>query len=275
MSDREARNSERELIRRVRRGDQKAKEELIRSNQGLVIHIAKRYAFSPDVLPDVIAEGNMGLLKALEKYDEKKNVKFGTYAFFWIKRFVLRAVLREFEIFKIPERIQEIRERMQEVKRGYELRLGRKPTDAELAEELKLPLEIVRKVRKKADQVRIVSSDFRDGEREGNLFDIVDFHTDGDRDLWGVLRNKDILNRIFARIRSREKRANIDVWMRVLELHFGLAGHFPHSYKEIAEELDVSRQRVHQIIKVCLRKLQKEWMEIRHEESGKADTERS
>jgi RNA polymerase primary sigma factor len=75
------------LLKRIKKGDKKAKEQFVKENQGLVIYLAKMYAFTPDILPDLIAEGNIGLLKAVDKFDIRKNEKFGTYAYFWIKRF--------------------------------------------------------------------------------------------------------------------------------------------------------------------------------------------
>ncbi len=254
-----------QVIKRIRKGDRKAKEQFARDNQGLVIYLAKRYAFSPDILPDLIAEGNMGLLKAIDKFDFKKKVKFGTYAYFWIKRFIIRAIMKEFEVLKIPERYQEFREQVEEMKRDYMFKNGRNPTDREIASTLKLPLEIVKKLKKYASQVRIISSDYYDGEKQVDLFEVVDFNKKGEQGLWELLRNKDILEKIFERLKKKEKRANIEIWLKVLEMYYGLGGGIQRSYKEIANELNVSRQRVHQIKKICLQKLKKEWKAMKKE----------
>ncbi|MCM8810856.1 MAG: sigma-70 family RNA polymerase sigma factor, partial [Candidatus Omnitrophica bacterium] len=120
---------EKKIITKIRKGDKKLRDEFIKKNQGLVIHIAKKYAFSPEILPDLIAEGNMGLIRAIEKFDYRKKVKFGTYAYFWIKRFVLRAIMKEFEILKIPERYHEFKEKMDEINNIYNLKYGRYATD--------------------------------------------------------------------------------------------------------------------------------------------------
>ncbi|MCD6220561.1 sigma-70 family RNA polymerase sigma factor, partial [bacterium] len=254
---------EKEIIKKIRKGNEKLKQEFIKKNQGLVIHIAKKYAFTPEFLPDLIAEGNMGLLRALEKFDFRKKVKFGTYAYFWIKRFVLRAIMKEYEILKIPEKYQEFREKLEEIKRNYALKYGREPTDKEIAQETKLPVEIIKKLKKFSEQVRVISSDFYNGEKDVDLFEIFSFKKEKERELWEILRNKDILNKIFTRLKEKEKRANIDLWLKVLKLHFGLGGNRPHSYKEIAAQMNVSRQRIHQIIKICLKRLRKEWEGIR------------
>ena len=258
---------EKNLIERIRKGDVKAKEEFVKRNQGLVIYIAKKYAFSSDILQDLVAEGNMGLLRALEKYDFRKKVKFGTYAYFWIKRFVLRAVIREFEIFRIPERVQEFREKLARVKKNYQLEFGRLPTDVEISKEIKVSLEVIKKLKKYSKQVRVVSSGYYDGEKETDLFEVLDFEKNKESSVWEILMNKDILEEIFSRLRKKEKRANVDMWLEILKLHFGIEDGIQRSYKEIAVKFGVSRQRIHQIIKICLEKLQDEWKEMQNESS--------
>lgn len=267
---------ERKIIERIRKGDTKLKEKFTKKNQGLVIHIAKKYAFSPEILQDLIAEGNMGLLKAIEKFDCRKRVKFGTYAYFWIKRFILRAIMKEFEILKIPERYHELNEKMEEIKRNYNLKYGRDPTDIEMAKELKIPVSIYRKLKKYSEPITIISSDFYNGEKEIDLFDIVDLtHNRKGEGMWDILRRKDILNKIFERLKNKEKRAKVDIWFKVLKLHFGLENGILYSYKEIAEKLGVTRQRIHQIMKISLKKLRKEWEEMKNEGFGKFNSDNS
>ncbi len=256
---------ERKIITRIRKGDKKLREEFIKKNQGLIIHIAKKYAFSNEILPDLIAEGNMGLIRAIEKFDFRKKVKFGTYAYFWIKRFVLRALMKEFEILKIPERYHEFKEKMDEINNTYNLKFGRDATDEELARELKLPLNIVKKFKKYSDDLTIISSDYYNGEKDVDLFELIDTTGKKTEKFWEILRNKDILDKIFERIKKKEKRANVDVWCKVLKLHYGLENGIQYSYKEIAKKLGVTRQRVHQIKKICLKKLRKEWEEMKNE----------
>ncbi|MCM8772507.1 MAG: sigma-70 family RNA polymerase sigma factor [Candidatus Omnitrophica bacterium] len=256
---------EKEIIMRIRKGDKTLKEEFIKKNQGLVYHIARKYAFSPEILPDLIAEGNVGLMKAIEKFDFRKKVKFGTYAYFWIKRFILRAIMKEFEILKVPERYHEFKEKIDEINNIYNLKYGRDATDEELAKELKVPLNIVKKLKKYSDEFKIISSDFYDGEKDVDLFDIINLNNKKTEKMWEVLRNKDILNKIFERIKKKEKRANVDIWFKVLRLYYGLEDGVQYSYKEIAEKLGVTRQRIHQIKKICLKKLKEEWEEMKNE----------
>ena len=210
--------------------------------------------------------------KALEKFDFKKKVKFGTYAYFWVKRFILRAIMKEFEVLKVPEKIHEFKEKLDNLKREYELKYAREPTDAEIAKELKLPVEMVRKLKKYSEQVRVISSDFYNGEKEADLFEIIKFKEGEEANFWKILRNKDILEKIFENLKKKEKKAKIDKWLWVLKLHYGLENGVTYSYKEIAEKLGVSRQRVHQIIKMCVKKLQKEWEEMKNEKLIETDT---
>ena len=264
--------SDAELILRIRKGDRPALEEFAKRNQGLVIHIARKYTYSPDVLSDLIAEGNIGLLRALEKYDFKRNVKFGTYAYFWIKRFVVRAIMKEFELFRVPERVQEFRDRYEQIKRNYQVEYGSSPSDEEIGRRLKVPLVVLQKLKGPAGGQRVISPVIYDGEKESDLFQILDFGKGDESDFWEILRNKDILEKIFERLRKREKRANIELWIKALKLHFGLEGSSPMIYMEISRELDVSRQRIHQIIKVCLKKLRVEWRELEHEKGAGIDS---
>lgn len=265
---------EMEILKRIKKGDKKAKEQFTKDNQGLVIYLAKKYAFTPDILPDLIAEGNMGLLKAVEKFDASKKVKFGTYAYFWIKRFIIRAIIREFEILKIPERYQELKDKVEEVKREYILKNGRVPNENEIAKVLNLPVEVLKKLKKYSSKVKIISSDFYNGEKQIDLFDIRDFSKKEEISTWEILRNKDLLKSIFNRLREKEKRANVDIWFKVLDMYYGLNGKVPMSYKEISKELNVSRQRINQIKKICLQRLTMEWEEMKKEEEKKDDRDK-
>ncbi|MCM8766486.1 MAG: sigma-70 family RNA polymerase sigma factor [Candidatus Omnitrophica bacterium] len=266
---------EKKIITKIRKGDKKLRDEFIKKNQGLVIHIAKKYAFSPEILPDLIAEGNMGLIRAIEKFDYRKKVKFGTYAYFWIKRFVLRAIMKEFEILKIPERYHEFKEKMDEINNIYNLKYGRYATDEELAKELKIPLTIVKKFKKYSEEFTIISSDFYDGEKDVDLFDLINTTGKKTEKFWEILRNKDILNKIFERLKEKEKRANVDVWFEVIKLHYGLEDGIQYSYKEIAKKLGLTRQRIHQIKKICLKKLKEEWEAMKNEKIEKSYSDNS
>ncbi|MGC8976794.1 MAG: sigma-70 family RNA polymerase sigma factor [Candidatus Ratteibacteria bacterium] len=258
-------DEEKEIIKRIREGDKKLEAQFIKKNQGLVFHIAKKYAFTPEILHDLISEGNMGLLKAIEKFDFRRKVKFGTYAYFWIKRFILRAIMREFEILKIPEKYHEFKEKIEEIENFYNLKYGRDPKDEELARELKIPVNVVKKFKKYANEIKVISSDFYNGDKDIDLFDIINTEHKKTEFSWEILRNKDILNKIFEKIKEKEKRANVDTWLKVIKMHFGLENGISYSYKEIAKKIGVTRQRVHQIKKIGLKRLKEEWEKMKEE----------
>jgi RNA polymerase primary sigma factor len=256
---------EKEIIKKIRKGDKKLEEEFVKKNQGLIYHIAKKYAFTPEMLSDLITEGNVGLLKAIEKFNLKKNVKFGTYAYFWIKRYILRALLKGFEILKIPERYYEFKERLDEINNLYNLKYGRDATDEEIAKEMKIPKNIIKKFKKYSDKITIIPSELRDEDKNIDLFEIIDKNHKKTEVLWEVFRNKDLLNKIFERIKEREKRANVEIWFKILKLHYGIENGIQYSYKEIAKKFGLSRQRVHQIKKIAFEKLKEEWEKMKKE----------
>ncbi len=271
MTNKKSMSDEHEIIKKIRAGDREARESFIKDNQGLVVSLAKKYAFTPDIVPDLVAEGNMGLLKALDKFDFSKNVKFVTYAYYWIKRFILRAMLKEFELFRIPEKYHELGEDLSGLEKTYMMKYGRPPTDKEIGDHFDLPHELVKKIKKYSENVKI-SSDFYNGEKDVDLFDVIDFNNHQDRALWQIFTEHDIIEKIFERLRRKEKKADIERWINVLDMHYGLNGSIQYSYKEIAEKMGVSRQRVHQIIKVCIKKLREEWEEMKDEQSEELDS---
>jgi RNA polymerase sigma factor (sigma-70 family) len=128
-----------------------------------------------------------------------------------------------------------------------------------------------KKLKKYTSKIRVISSDFYDGEKQVDLFDIMSFSNKEEQNVWEILRNKDMLENIFERLRKKEKKANVDMWLKVLEIYYGLDGRVPLSYKEISKELNVSRQRIHQVKKTCIQKLTKEWKQMKKEEEKKND----
>ncbi len=254
--------TDRELLLQVRRGEERAKTDLIKRNQGLVVSIAKKYAFNPDALDDLVIEGNMGLLKAMDKFDLRTRTKFGTYAYYWIKRYILRSMLKELAVLRIPERQYEIQSKTAEFIRKYTLTIGCAPTDDEIAEELHIPLKILRRAKRVLKRTVLPQIN---PESAGDSIDQLDLKQSHERDFGEDLYNHYVLERIFNRVNQQEKRANIDIRHKILKLNFGIDDGIPHSYKEIAKEFDISRQRVHQILHSYIKKLQREWKEMQKE----------
>lgn len=255
---------EREIIRKIREGDQMLRDEFIKKHQGLVVSIARKYAHSPEVLSDLIAEGNLGLIKAIEKFDLDKGVKFSTYAYYWIKRFIVNAIRRHYEVLRKPENYYIVKEKLDKVNNDYNLKYGRDATDEELARELKISLPLIKKLRKYAKQVTTISSSYYNEEEEGvDVFDFVDVQEEDKVD--EVLMDRDTLSTLFEKLKQRESRANIEVWYKVLALYFGLEDGVRYNHREIGEKLGITSQRVCQIKHLCLRRLRRIWEEMKKE----------
>ncbi|MCM8760132.1 MAG: hypothetical protein NC832_00200, partial [Candidatus Omnitrophica bacterium] len=169
---------------------------------------------------------------------------------------------------KIPERYEGLMDKIKEVKREYMLKKGEMPTDEDIAESLNLPVEVLKKLKRYGSKIRVISSDFYNGEKQVDLFDIMDFSKEEELNLWEILRNKDLLQRIFERLRmkKRKRKTKVDMWLKVIEMYYGLDGKVPLGYTEISKKLNVSRQRIQQIKDVCLQKLIREWKEMEKEE---------
>ncbi|MCM8759362.1 MAG: sigma-70 family RNA polymerase sigma factor [Candidatus Omnitrophica bacterium] len=251
-----------ELLRKIKKGDRESQEKFLKMNQGLVISIAKKYAFSPDILEDLISEGNLGLLEAIRKFDFNKNTRFGTYAYFWVKRYIKRALANE--TFKVPEKIQKSKTKYKNLVEQFKLRNNRYPENSEIASLLNLDLDTFLKYKPYFEATRI-APDFRDeNDEDYNIFDITDFEA-GKRKWDRMILDKEIINKLFERVKEKNKRVKIETWLKALKLHYGIDNGNPRSYKEIADELGITRQRVHQIIKNCLKYLNREIKEMRNE----------
>jgi RNA polymerase sigma factor (sigma-70 family) len=259
-----SRRSELAYIRKIREGDRNASEEFVRMNQGLVVSLASKYAFTRDALPDLIAEGNMGLLRAIVKFKTEKHTKFSTYAYFWIKRFILRSLMTTNSVFKVPEKVQELKDRYNQFIQKSKLERNESPTDAQIAAALHLELRLFLKYKAYFKSFTMSQTASNDDEEPVDVLDLQDMD-EHRTTLSTLLQDREILDRIFERLQAKEKRAKIGMWLEVLKYHFGLIDGTPYSYNEIAEKKAISRQRVHQIIKVCLYKLQQEFKEMKNE----------
>ncbi|MCX7705099.1 MAG: sigma-70 family RNA polymerase sigma factor, partial [bacterium] len=223
---------------------------------------AKKYAFSRDNIDDLISEGNLGLLEAIRKFDFRKHTRFGTYAYFWVKRYIMRALSSE--SFKVPEKIQKIKTKYKSLMEQFILSNNRYPDNAEIASLLNLDLKTFLKYKPYFEATRI-TPDFTDDKNENyDIFEVKDFDS-GKRKWDRTLLDKEIINVLFERLKEKNKRVKIDVWVKALKLHYGIDDGNPRSYKEISKELRISRQRVHQIIKNCLKHLNKEIKEMKNE----------
>jgi RNA polymerase primary sigma factor len=238
------------LSRKAKRGDEQARKKMIQSNLRLVISIAKRYMRLGTPFLDLIEEGNLGLMKAVDKFNHRKGFRFSTYAAWWIKQGITRSLSEQGKMIRVPVYMNDIITKWRKNKERLTQKLKRTPADLEIAKKLKIPKEKIEQINFWMN-ISTSSLDSPIGEdNEGKVSDLIEDETaiQPDSSIEHMLDKERVEN--LLEIMGEKERI-------VLDMRFGLADKKPCTLAEVAKRLGVSRERIRQIEEAALRKIRK------------------
>jgi len=236
------------LAKRIKKGDEQSRKKMIRSNLRLVINIAKRYYYLGIPLLDLIEEGNLGLMKAVDKFNPKRGFRFSTYGAWWIRQGVIRAIAQQGKMVRLPVYINELLTKWKKNKERLTQKLHRIPTDDEIAKKMRISKERVEEINLWL-ATKTSSLEAPIGEEEENqISDLVENDSVVSPDAVAEVNfDKERVDGLLGKMSEREK--------RILDMRFGLADNKSHTLAEAAKKLGVSRERIRQIEEEALKKL--------------------
>ena len=248
-----------ELAERIKKGDKHARVRMIQSNLRLVISIAKKYSHLGVSMMDLIEEGNLGLMKAVEKFNPKKGYRFSTYAAWWIRQYISRAIANQGKTVRMPVYIIELLMRFKKVTEHLTNSLKRKPRLSEIAKRMSLPMKRAKQLSKMASGTSSLnapvgeegSTEFLDLIEDENMISAVD-------ELSNFLTQERI-NSLLEKMSNREQ--------KILSLRFGLKDGIPHTLRDTAKHFGITRERVRQIESAATRKM-REFMQQQDKEAA-------
>ena len=238
------------LTKKAKKGDEMARKAMIRANLRLVINMAKRYMYLGTPLIDLIEEGNLGLIKAVEKFEPKKGFRFSTYAAWWIKQGITRSISEQGKMIRIPVYMNELISKWRKTKERLSQKLKRMPKDEEVAKKLKLSKDKVEQINFwMSSSTSSLDAPIGD-EEDSQVSDLIEDKNAASPDATiGIMMDKERINNLLDIMNDREK--------EILDMRFGLHENRPHTLAEVAQKLGVSRERIRQIEEAALKKIKK------------------
>ena len=241
---------EKELAGKVKKGNKKARQRMIKSNLRLVINIAKKYSYLGVPMLDLIEEGNLGLMKAVNKYDPDKGYRFSTYAAWWIKQFITRAVANQGKTVRIPVYVMEMLMRYQKIKKQLVQKMKKNPQLNDIAKKMKMPVARIRQLNHMASNIASLNAPIGESG-DSEFMDLIEDES--------IVNSVDELSKFLLHERIEGLLSKMtDRERKILTLRFGLGpDEASHTLRDTAKHFGITRERVRQIEAACMQKLRK------------------